>query len=161
MKISELLIPELQHETKLTETFLKRVPDDKLEWTPHEKSMPLGKLAAHLVEMYVWIPSTMNMDALDLASYQSPQAAGSAELISKLHELAPDAEKSLDKEDDVYWQTWSMTQGDQVLMSMPRYTVLRSMVLNQFPHHRAQLGVYFRMLDISVPATYGPSADEQ
>ena len=160
MNISELLIPELRHEGQLTETFLQRLPDDKLSWAPHEKSMPLGNLAAHLVEMFAWIPATMNADVLDLAGYQRPAMAGLDELMSKLHELLPVAEQALEKDNDVYFQSWTMKRGDKVLMAMPRYKVLRSMVLNQFPHHRAQLGVYFRILGLSVPATYGPSADE-
>lgn len=160
MNISELLIPELKHETQLTETFLKRVPEDKLEWSPHAKSMPMGQLSAHLVELFGWIPATMNEDTLDLATYQRPEMNSVESMINKLHELAPEAEKSLQKDNDVYWQTWTMKRGDKVLMQMPRYTCIRSMVMNQFPHHRAQLGVYLRLLDIDVPATYGPSADE-
>ncbi len=160
MKISELLIPELKHETQLVEKFLKRVPQDKLDWKPHEKSMSMGKLCAHLVEIYDWIPGTMNVDEMDMAGYKSPTATSIDELISKLPEVAKVAETALDKDDDEYWRDWAMKQDGAVLMQMPKYTVLRSMVLNQFPHHRAQLGVYFRMLDISVPSTYGPSADE-
>lgn len=160
MNISELLIPEIQHETKLTATFLKRVPGDRLEYSPHEKSMPMGRLCAHLVEMYGWIPATMDLDVLDLATYQRPEMDSVESMINKLHELAPAAEASLQKDNDVYWQTWTMKQGDKVLMQMPRYTCIRSMVMNQFPHHRAQLGVYLRLLDVDVPSTYGPSADE-
>ena len=160
MNISDLLIPELKHETQLNETFLKRVPDDKLEWSPHEKSLPMGKLCAHIVEIYGWIPATMEGDTFDMATYQPPQIATTDAMLSKLHELAPAAEKALQKDNDTYWQTWTMKHGDKVLMQMPRYTAIRSMVMNQFPHHRAQLGVYLRLLDIDVPATYGPSADE-
>ena len=160
MNISELLIPELKHETELTKKFLSRVPADKLEYAPHEKSMPMRRLCTHLVEMYDWIPATMDLDVLDLASYQRPQMNSVDDMLSKLHELAPAAEKALQKDNDVYWLTWTMKQGDKVLMQMPRYTCIRSMVMNQFPHHRAQLGVYLRLLDIDVPATYGPSADE-
>ncbi len=160
MKISELLIPELKHETQITEKFLKRVPQDKLDWKPHEKSMPMGKLCAHLVELYGWIPGTMDVDEMDMANYQRPSLNSIDEMLSKLPEFAQAAEAALDKEDDEYWKDWTMKRDGAVLMKMPKYTVLRSMVLNQFPHHRAQLGVYFRMLDVDVPATYGPSADE-
>ena len=160
MTISELLIPELEHETQLTETFLKRVPADKLEWAPHEKSMPLGKLCAHLVEIYSWIPATMDLDTMDMASYHAPKAGSVDAVLDNLHTLAPLAATSLKKDDSLYWETWTMTQGEEVLMQMPRYTMLRSFVLSQFPHHRAQLGVYLRLLDVAVPASYGPSADE-
>lgn len=160
MKISELLIPELKHETYLTEKFLKRVPEDKLTWKIHEKSMSISQLCTHLVEIYDWIPGAMEVDEMDMTNYKSPTFTSINELLSKLPKVAKVAEISLDKEDAEYWKEWTMKSGDKVLMQMPKYKVLRSMVLNQFPHHRAQLGVYFRMLDINVPATYGPSADE-
>ena len=160
MNISNLLIPELQRETQLTEAFFKRVPADKLDWTPHEKSMPMGQLCAHIVELNTWISSTMDLDVLDMANYQAAGVTSPETLIEQLHDLAPKAETSLQKDNDVYFQTWTMKHGDKVLMEMPRYTVIRSMVMNQFPHHRAQLGVYLRLLDISVPASYGPSGDE-
>ena len=160
MNISDLLIPELKRETQLNERFLKRVPEDKLEFSPHEKSMPMGQLCAHLVELNTWISATMDLDVLDMATYQAAKASSPEALIEQLHNLAPKAEASLQKHNDIYFQTWTMKHGDKVLMEMPRYTVIRSMVMNQFPHHRAQLGVYLRLLDISVPASYGPSGDE-
>ena len=160
MKISELLIPELKHETQILEKFLKRVPQDKFDWKPHEKSMSMGELSGHLVELYGWIPGTMDMDEMNMANYQSPTVTSINEVISKLPEVAQAAEKSLARDNDEYWKNWTMKQGEEVLMQMPKYTVLRYFVFNQFPHHRAQLGVYLRMLDINVPATYGPSADE-
>ena len=160
MKISELLIPELQHETQLIEKFLRRVPQDKLDWKPHEKSMSMGQLCTHLVELYNWIPGTMDSDELELADYQPLKITAVDEMLSKLPEFMQAAEASLNKEDSEYWKEWAMKRNGEVIMKMPKYKVLRSMVLNQFPHHRAQLGVYLRILDISVPATYGPSADE-
>lgn len=160
MNISDLLIPELEHEAQLIETFLKRIPEDKLEWTPHEKSMPLGTLAAHLVEIVAWIPATMDEDTLEMSNYQPPKMGGVDGMLAELHRALPAAKQSLQKDNEVYFQTWTMKQGEQILMQMPRYNAIRSAVFNQFPHHRAQLGVYLRLLDISVPATYGPSADE-
>ena len=159
MNISELLIPELRTETKLNETFLRSVPQDKLDWAPHEKSMPMGLLCSHLVEIYTWISTTMDVDVLDMANYLPLRENTIEALLTKLSELAPAAEKSLNKDNDVYWQPWTMKHDEKVLMEMPRYTALRSLVLGQFPHHRAQLGVYLRLLDIPVPSTYGPSAD--
>lgn len=159
MNISELLIPELENETQLTETFLKRVPKDKLEWAPHEKSMPMGKLCAHLVELYGYLSAAMDSDTLDFATFQQPQLTTIDDMLDKLPEIASTAEQALRKDNEVYQQTWTMKQGDKILGQMPRYTAIRSN-LNQFPHHRAQLGVYLRLLDIAVPTTYGPSADE-
>ncbi|MEM7738447.1 MAG: DinB family protein [Deinococcota bacterium] len=159
MNIHELLIPELEHEASLTETFLKGLPDDKFDWKPHDKSMTLGELANHLVEVFSWVPATMDQDVLDMANYQSPKLASSEALIKQLHANLPAAIESVKKDNAVYHEMWKMVNGDTVFMELPRYTTLRSMVMNQLPHHRAQLGVYLRLLDIPVPATYGPSAD--
>ena len=159
MNISELLIPEFERETKLTETFLKRVPEDKLEWTPHEKSRPMGALCAHLVELYGYISDTMDNDTLDFATYQPPQLTTINDMLAKLPELAATAEQALQKDNESYQQTWTMKNGDKVFMQIPRYTAIR-LNLNEILHHRAQLGVYLRLLDVAVPATYGPSADE-
>ena len=159
MNISELLIPELGRETKLTETFLNRVPKDKLEWSPHEKSRPLGTLCAHLVELYFYISDTMESDTLDFATFEPPQLTTIDDMIAKLLKLAATAAQSLRKDNEVYQQTWTMKNGDKVLGQMPRYTAIR-LNLNEILHHRAQLGVYLRLLDVAVPATYGPSADE-
>ena len=159
MNISELLIPELKNETGLTETFIKRVPKDKLEWSPHKKSMSLGRLCAHLVELYGYFPATMESDTLDHATFQPPQLTTIDDMSAKLPELAAAAEQALRKDNEVYRQTFTTKNGDKVLGQMPRYTDIRSN-LNQIVHHRAQLGVYLRLLDIAVPATYGPSADE-
>ena len=159
MNISDLLIPELENETQLTETFLNRVPKDKLEWTPHEKSRPLGTLCAHLIELYSYISDTMDNDTLDFATFEPPQLTTIDDMLAKLPELAVAAEQSLKKDNEVYQQTWTMKHGNKVFMQMPRYTAIRSN-LNEILHHRAQLGVYLRLLDVAVPATYGPSADE-
>ena len=159
MNISELLIPEFERETKLTETFLKRVPKDKLEWTLHEKSRPMGTLCAHLVELYGYISDTMDNDTLDFATYQPPQLTTINDMLAKLPELAATAEQALQKDNESYQQTWTMKNGDKVFMQIPRYTAIR-LNLNEILHHRAQLGVYLRLLDVAVPATYGPSADE-
>jgi len=160
MKIHEFLIPQLQQEVALTEKFLKRIPEDKMSWKPHDKSMTIKEIANHLAEIPEWISGTMDSDGWDLEGYQTPSKNTVTEIVADLKNNASAAEKALQKPDEEYSKTWKMTQGENVLMEMPRFNVLQSMVMNQFPHHRAQLGVYFRLLDISVPATYGPSADE-
>lgn len=161
MEIKEILLPELQQEVALTEKFLKRIPEDKLGWKPHEKSMSILELANHLAEIPSWITGTMEMDELDMDGYTPAQFKSLKEIIQALKNNAAEAEASLDKPDSDYLKNWKMISGGQIIIDMPRIHVLRSGVLNQIPHHRAQLGVYFRLLDISVPATYGPSADEQ
>ncbi|SDS66911.1 DinB family protein [Gramella sp. MAR_2010_147] len=161
MKIYAFLVPQFQQEIALTEKFLKRIPEDKMDWKPHDKSMSIQELANHLAEIPEWVAGTMDFEAWDLKDYQAPAKTSVNEILEDLRNNASMAEKALQKPDEVYRETWKMTEGETVLMEMPRFNVLQSIVMNQFPHHRAQLGVYFRLLDISVPATYGPSADEQ
>lgn len=160
MKIQELLLPELENEVMLTEKFLKRIPEDKLDWKPHNKSMSLLELGNHLAEIPSWITGTMEMEEMNMDGYEPTKLKSVDELISTLKKNASEAKESLKKEDSEYLKNWKMIAGGETVMEMPRINVLRSMVLNQLPHHRAQLGVYFRLLDIPVPATYGPSADE-
>ncbi len=160
MELQNLLISELQHEVVLTEKFLKRIPADKMDWRPHKKSMSIKQLANHLAEIPSWITATMEMDDMDMAGYKSPEFDTMEEILEILQNNTSEAEAALKKPDKEYEKNWRMIQDGKVLMDMPKYSVLRMMVLNQLPHHRAQLGVYFRLLDIPVPATYGPSADE-
>ena len=110
MNISELLIPELKRETQLTKTFLNRVPKDKLEWTPHEKSRPLEILCAHLVELYSYISDTMDNDTLDFATFEPPQLTTIDDMLAGLPDLATAAEQSLKKDNKVYQQTWMMRE---------------------------------------------------
>ena len=160
MKIHEFIIPQLQQEVALTEKFLKRIPEDKMGWKPHEKSMTIKQIANHLAEIPSWITGTMEAEALDLKGYTSPALDSVEEIIKELKQNTIAAETSLRKSDEEFYRTWKMTKAGETLFEMPKFNVLQAMVMNQFPHHRAQLGVYFRLLDISVPATYGPSADE-
>lgn len=159
MNISELLIPELEHEATITQAFLANLPDDNFAWQPHEKSMTLGQLANHLVEIYRWIPGTMDEDTLQMDDYERVTFDSKAALMEQAEQGLAAALEALQKDNAVYHEIWTMQQGDNIMMQMPRYTALRSMVLPQIPHHRAQLGIYFRLLGIAVPASYGPSAD--
>ncbi|WP_373055952.1 DinB family protein [Zunongwangia sp. H14] len=161
MKIQEFLIPELQYEVALTEKFLKRLPEDKLAWKPHPKSMSLGELANHLAEIPSWINATMELDELDLEGFQSAGFKKVSKIIEALKLNTSQAEIALRKPDSEYEKNWRMLSGENVLLEMPKFNVLRTIVFNQLPHHRAQMGVYFRLLDIPVPSTYGPSADEK
>ncbi|WP_037319791.1 DinB family protein [Salegentibacter sp. Hel_I_6] len=161
MEIQKLLISELQHEVVLTEEFLKRIPADKMDWRPHKKSMSIKQLANHLAEIPSWITATMEMDEMDMAGYKSPDFETVGEILEVLQNNTSEAEAALKKTDAEYEKNWKMIIDGKAVMDMPKFSVLRMMVLNQLPHHRAQLGVYFRLLDIPVPATYGPSADER
>lgn len=161
MKIANFFIPQLQQEVHLTEKFLKRIPEDKLAWKPHEKSMSIKQLANHLAEIPSWITATMEMDSLDMEAYKSPDFNSVKDILDTLKMNATQAEQALNKPDEAYNKNWKMVSKGETLMEMQKFKVLQSVVMNQLPHHRAQLGVYFRLLDISVPAAYGPSADEQ
>ena len=160
MKIQEFLIPQLQQEIRITEKFLNRIPEDKMDWRPHTKSMTMGQLANHIAEIPGWIPATMETGFMDMGAYQPPNDGKVIDIVSTLKRKAGEAERSLQKPDEKFNENWAMKKDGQILMEMPKYNVLTSMVLPQLPHHRAQLGMYFRMLDVPVPSSYGPSADE-
>ncbi|WP_176328452.1 DinB family protein [Arenibacter amylolyticus] len=161
MEIHKLLVPELKHEVALTEKFLKRIPKDKLDWRPHEKSMTLKQLGSHLAEIPSWVIGTMDQDEMSMDNYVPPINDSVDDMVNTLRATTEKAIDSLRVPNEEYDKNWKMLQGGQTVMEMPKYQVLRGMVLNQIPHHRAQLGVYLRLLGQSVPATYGPSADEQ
>lgn len=161
MKIKEFLIPQLEQEVALTKKFLKRIPQDKMTWKPHEKSMTIRQLANHLAEIPSWITGTMEGGEWDATNYKPSDQPDIEAIVKSLEENAAAAKKSLDKADSEFEKNWKMTKGGETIFEMPKFNALQAMVMNQFPHHRAQLGVYFRLLDIPVPATYGPSADEQ
>tara|TARA_R110002033_G_scaffold2748_1_gene17793 strand:- start:165 stop:650 length:486 start_codon:yes stop_codon:yes gene_type:complete len=161
MEIQKLLIPELEHEVALTEKFLRRIPKDKLDWRPHPKSMSIKQLGSHLAELPSWVVGTMSQDEMIMDEYKPPINDNVDDMIKTLKSAAKEAADSLKVANSEYNKKWKMIQGGKTVMEMPKYQVLRGMVLNQFPHHRAQLGVCLRLLNESVPATYGPSADEQ
>lgn len=167
MTISAMLLPEFDQEVAITRVFLERVPDDKFSWTPHEKSMTLGRLAAHVAEVPGWAKETMTLPGLNLAPPDGPPMqpwipASCAEILAQFEKNIVAARKAIaDAPDDAYAVPWSLLVGEQTIFTMPRAAVLRGMVMNHMVHHRAQLGVYLRLLDIPVPKTYGPSADEQ
>ncbi len=162
MAISDFLVSELQYELDVTEKFLGRVPADKMDWQPHEKSMTVRQLISHIAEIPGWVPVTMDMDALDMGTYQPPSVDSPQDAIAVLKENGQQAIESLQRaSDEDYSKIWKMTAGEQTLMELPKYMALRTGGIGQLPHHRAQLGVYLRLMGESVPATYGPSADEQ
>lgn len=160
MDLHQIFIPELQYEVTLTEKFFTRIPIDKLNWRPHPRSMSIKELSNHLAEIPGYVTAIMEMEEMDISEYKAPQLESKDELIKLLRENASRAETALRKPDEDYEQLWRMVHGEKKLVEMPRLNMLRTMTLSQLPHHRAQLGVYFRLLDIPVPASYGPSADE-
>ncbi len=164
--ISASLLPEYDQEMIGTRKHLERVPDDKLGWAPHEKSMTMGKLASHITESISWGPMMLNTDSMDFNSpemqeYTPPNYGSQAEILEKFDaNVAATREVLASKSDDEWMGMWTMKKGDEVLMSMPKVAVVRSFMLSHNIHHRGQLSVFLRMCDVPVPQTYGPSADE-
>lgn len=162
MAISDALIGELEQEAVTTRRVLERVPADKLTWKPHAKSMSLGQLALHVAEA----PGNIaQMAVLNPApapeSFDQPEAASGDQLLPALEASLTKAKEALSGFDDAaMMETWSIAAGDKTLMSMPRIGWLRAIMLNHWYHHRGQLSVYLRLLDVPVPSIYGPSADE-
>jgi uncharacterized damage-inducible protein DinB len=165
MTIAELLLPEVDQELAVTRRVLERVPDDKLAWKPHDKSWTMAHLASHVVTLLQWSEATMNQTEFDMAIVPPDQmnrlAASRAQLLEWFDTHVVALRKALDRSDADYVVNWSLKHGSQVFFTLPRYTCIRSYVLNHHVHHRAQLSVYLRLTGVPVPAMYGPSADEQ
>jgi len=156
-------LKELDEESVVTRKMLERVPDDKIDWQPHVKSMPIRMLAGHIAELTGWITLAFVTDELDFAAtpYEFPVWSNNAELLNFFEKQLSTAREHLlnGKEEDLDPQ-WTLKNGEIVYMTLTKRELVRHS-LSQIIHHRAQLGVYLRLLDIPIPGTYGPSADEQ
>jgi uncharacterized damage-inducible protein DinB len=164
MNIIDPVATEFAQEAANTRRLLDRVPDELLDWKPHEKSMSLGRLAAHIAESPQWGVAILEQDELviNLDEYTPPTATTQAELIELFDtSVAKLTEAMQGQPDDKLMQPWRLKVGDQVVLELPRIAVIRGMVLNHIIHHRGQLSVYLRIKDVPLPALYGPSADEQ
>ena len=166
MSIAQSLLPEFDQEMAGTRKTLERVLDDKLDWRPHEKSMTMGGLATHIANMLNWATITLTKDSFDFQPegsepYRETQVKSRAELLAKFDQGLTAARAALAATtDEAMMEKWSLLKGGNAVFTMPRIACLRGLILNHLIHHRAQLGVYLRMNDVSVPALYGPSADE-
>ncbi len=163
MGINQAFLGELEHEAAQTRRVLALVPADHADFKPHPKSFSLGKLAAHVADMHNWIAVTVNTTELDFAEgYEVPPFTTTAELTSRFDTIVEEGKAALAATNDqALGETWTLRAGEQVFLAMPRVQCLRTMVFNHIVHHRAQLIVYLRLLDVPVPGLYGPSADEQ
>ena len=162
MAIVDSLIPEFDHEMATTRKVLERVPEERFDWKPHEKSSSLGVLAKHGATLPTWGTETLMRPEIVLVGNNPPTSATSkSELLTAFDKNVGDARAALaGKSDAELMAMWSLKRNGKTVFSMPKTTVLRSFVLNHLIHHRAQLTVYLRLLDIPVPSIYGPSADE-
>ena len=161
MSISQTFIQELEQEAETTRRVLERVPSDRLAWKPHAKSMSLGQLALHVASTPGMVAEMAAQSSVSVPEFNQPEAKTTTEILSSLDESVAAAKSALERFDDAAMgETWRVMAGDQEVMAVPRVGVLRSIMLNHWYHHRGQLSVYLRLLDVPVPSIYGPSADE-
>jgi uncharacterized damage-inducible protein DinB len=161
MTIGHELLQELNLEAALTRRYLENVPFDKLDYKPNEKSESLGRLAIHVAEILAWWTSVTETNQLDFSNFEPENITTKSELLNYFDSLLLKATQSLLAVNDIEFEAnWSMTHGDAILFTLPKKQVARLFCMNHFIHHRAQLGLYLRLLNLPVPATYGPSADD-
>jgi uncharacterized damage-inducible protein DinB len=162
MAVRDALLADYDHEMGSTRRLLERIPDDKLAWKPHDRSMSLGGLATHLSHIPEWAGTILNDLSFDLAD--APPAAAEqttrAGILGAFDAARERTRALMDRTDGEYNSLWTLKRGGQQLFSMPRVSAFRSFVLHHIIHHRGQLSVYLRLNDVAVPAIYGPSADE-
>ena len=163
MSLCASLAAEMRQEAKTTRRLLERVPEASFGWKPHEKSMTLGRLAAHVAELPELVIPALTQPELDFASgaFKPFEPQSTAELLEKFDRNIDAAAGMLEQQpDDRMGEPWKLRSGDHVLFEMPRAMVVRFVGLNHVVHHRGQLSVYLRLLDVPLPSIYGPSADE-
>ncbi|HJZ75096.1 MAG TPA: DinB family protein [Vicinamibacterales bacterium] len=162
MSIKDGLLADFDHEMGTTRRLLERLPDDRLSWKPHPRSMTLAGLATHLSSIPAWGGTILNQLSFDLAEAPPPPAEkrSRAEILSAFDEVCRATRASMDKTDAEYQSAWTLKRSGQQVFSVPRVAAFRSFVLHHLIHHRGQLSLYLRLNDVPVPAIYGPSADE-
>jgi uncharacterized damage-inducible protein DinB len=167
MTIGQMMLGEFDQEMANTRRILERVPDEKWGWKPHEKSGTLGWLAGHVATLPGWAAMTMKTEELDIApvgrpALESPKTNNRKEALAEFEKAAAEARAALaGASDQDMMKNWTLLGGGKTILAMPRVAVIRGVVMNHLIHHRAQLGVYYRLLDVPVPGLYGPSADEK
>jgi uncharacterized damage-inducible protein DinB len=166
MRLTELLLAALEREAEGTRSALARVPEGHNDWKPHPKSMPLGYLASLVATMPSWVAIMVNEDELDLrspgaAKFKPLEWRTRAELVTALDASVAEARAALQNTTDEHLSMpWKFVVGGQVASENPRHVMIADTVFSHLAHHRGQLTVYLRLNDASVPAIYGPSADE-
>ena len=162
MSMIQMFLKELDAEAKTTRKMLSRIPDDKYDWQPHPKSMTIRRLATHVAELPSWITMTLTTSELDFANnpYKPEVINNTAELMKYFEKNLADGRSHLDAaSEEQLAESWTLRHGQDIYSTSPKSEVLR-MAYSQIIHHRAQLGVFLRLLDIPIPGSYGPSADD-
>jgi uncharacterized damage-inducible protein DinB len=166
MTIGQSMLPEFDQEMQNTRKTLERIPDEKWNWKPHEKSGTLGWLAGHVGTVPEWIAMTIKTQELDYApvngpAYEPPKIGNRQEVLAAFDKAAAEARAALaGVSDQDIMKNWKLLAGGQEIFTLPRIACIRGMCLNHLIHHRGQLTVYFRLIGVPVPGLYGPSADE-
>ena len=164
MSQNTALIAELKHEASLTKKMLEKVPMDNPDWKPHDKSMKIGRLATHIAENPTWITEVLTNDNFDFMAkpFSNHIAADSKELLELFDANINAAIASLEKAtDEDFNKLWTAKRADQIMFQSPKNATVRAWAFSHMIHHRGQLSVYLRLLDIPVPGVYGPTADER
>jgi uncharacterized damage-inducible protein DinB len=162
MTFLEFFLQQLEEEAVTTRKMLSRVPTEKLGWKPHEKSMEMKRLATHVAELPTWIPMTLNTDELDFAAsdYKPKLVNNTEELVQYFEECLVKGREALKNGNEADLdKPWTLRNGAEIYSTTTKRDVIR-MSLSQIIHHRAQLGVFLRLLNVPIPGSYGPSADE-
>ena len=161
MSIAQSLLAEFELQTPITRRFLERLPEDKLTWKPHEKSMSAGQLAYHLAFVPGGVIRLVNANPTPEPSFNFPSPASRDEILKTFAESIATVREYLSKADDASMnETWRLTIGGREVLAQPRGQFLRDVMLNHWYQHRGQFSVYLRILGVPVPASWGPSADE-
>jgi len=161
MRLADSILMEMDQEAQTTKRVLDRVPGDKLTWIPHVKSFSLGQLALHIASVPASVTAAAVPDTFEAPGFSQGQPKNRQEVLDTFSQSLASAKETLAKMDDARLVSmWSLTRNGRTLMSIPRIAFLRSILMNHLYHHRGQLSVYLRMLEVPVPSIYGPSADE-
>lgn len=162
MSLIKIYLKELDAEAQTTRKMLSIIPDDKYDWKPHPKSMSIRQLASHIAEMPTWITLAVTTDGIDFAQggYDPKQLGNTKDLLAYYEQCLADGKMHLEQaEEERLGETWTMRSGADIYSTGTKAETIR-MAFSQTIHHRAQLGVFLRLLDIPIPGSYGPSADE-
>ena len=163
MDAIQMFLQEMEQEAQTTRKMLERVPNDEYDWQPHKKSMNIKTLATHIADLPSWVTMALTTEELDFAvtPYQPEDISNTTDLLSYFEKNYTDGMKHLAATNEAQLALpWTLRNGDEIYMKMNKGEVIRH-AISQTIHHRAQLGVYLRLLDIPIPGSYGPSADEQ
>lgn len=164
MNMIDSLIMQFEHEAQTTRKHLERLPGDKLDWRPHEKSFTAGGLASHIVECVNWADSIFNLNEVDFdpATYKPYQASSASDLLETFDGKVANCKQVLaGVDEETIMQPWRLKMMGRLMLERPRADVFRDFTLSHLIHHRGQFSVYLRLLNVPVPGSYGPSADEQ